>query len=140
MNHGWIALFALSLAVIVPPAQTLAFPESSLRSLAVKTVAPEYPASSVKAGASGISVADVVAAQTGVVQAVEILEAPDQAIADAVRAALTQWKFPVGVFPIQGKLTFYFRIEKGKGRVFDPQEHARRAENRAAFSAGNLHA
>lgn len=122
MNRDWIAHSALALAVVVPQAQTLTFPETSLRRLAVTPVAPEYPASSVKAGASGIAVADVIAAQTGVVQSVEILEAPDQAIADAVRAALTRWKFPAGSFPIQGKLTFYFRVEKGKGRVFDPQE------------------
>ncbi len=122
MNRDWILHSALALAVVVPRAQTLAFPETSLRRLAVTSVAPEYPASSLEAGASGIAVADVIAAQTGVVQSVEILEAPDQAIADAVRAALTRWKFPAGSFPIHGKLTFYFRIEKGKGRVLDPQD------------------
>jgi hypothetical protein len=112
----------LTLAMVAAQSPRMTTSETSLRRIAVTAVTPEYPASSVRSGVSGIAVADVVAAPTGGVQSIEILEAPDQAIADAVRAAINQWKFPATVYPTQAKLTFYFRIEHGKGRVLHPQD------------------
>jgi rhodanese-related sulfurtransferase len=116
------ALAVLTLAMVAAQAPAAKTAEMSLRRAAVTSVTPEYPASSVKAGVSGIAVADLIAAATGIVQSIEVLEAPDQAIADAVRAALNQWKFPAAPFPMQAKMTFYFRIEQGKGRVLNPQD------------------
>ncbi len=115
-------LAVLTLAMVAAQAPAAKTAEISLRRLAVTSVTPEYPASSIKAGVSGIAVADLVAAATGGVQSVEVLEAPDQAIADAVRAALNQWTFPAAPFPMQAKMTFYFRIEQGKGQVLNPQD------------------
>ncbi len=103
-------------------AQTGKTSEVTLRRMALTSVTPTYPASSVKAGLSGIAVADLVTAPAGDVQSVEILEAPDPAIGEAVRAALGQWKFPAMPRPMQAKMTFYFRIEQGKGRVVSPQD------------------
>jgi rhodanese-related sulfurtransferase len=123
MNSGWIALSALALAVMAPQARTILASEGGLRQMALTSVTPSYPASSVKAGVSGVAVAAVVTSTTkGGAPAVEILEAPDQAIGDAVREALGKWTFPVWTYPMEGKLTFYFRVEQGKGRVLNPQD------------------
>ena len=119
MSNTFAVVMMTVVAAQTPVAKTA---EISLRQMAVTSVTPEYPASSVKAGVSGIAVADVIAAATGIVQSIEVLEAPDQAIADAVRAALNQWKFSAFRYPMQAKLTFYFRIEQGKGRVLNPQD------------------
>jgi hypothetical protein len=96
--------------------------EVGLRQMASTTVTPSYPATSVKAKTAGVAVADVTAPVAGGAPAVEILEAPDEAIADAVRAALAGWTFPTLRFATSARLTFYFRIENGKGRVLNPQD------------------
>lgn len=103
--------------------------ESSVRRVATAKVVPTYPPSSIKAGATGVAVASIVSDLTGAVTTVDILEAPDSAIAEAVRAALKQWKVPpVTVMGRQermgvtGKVTYYFRIVDGRGRVLDPFE------------------
>ena len=123
MNNAWIALSAVALAVAAPHAQTLGATEIGLRRAALTSVTPSYPASSVKAGVSGIAVAAVVTSTVaGGAPSVEVLEAPDQAIADAVREALGKWTFRVLQWPMRAKVTFYFRIEQGKGRVLNPQD------------------
>lgn len=60
---------------------------------------------------------------------VTILEAPDEAIADAVRAALLAWKIPAVTVSgrsepmgVRGKITVYFRIANGRRRVLNPDE------------------
>jgi hypothetical protein len=65
----------------------------------------------------------------GRIEKVEILEAPDPDIATAVRAAVTRWVVPwqsrpagEPARPRTGKLTFYFRIVDGAGRVFNPED------------------
>jgi Rhodanese-like domain len=114
---------ALPLSLGTAPQQRVATTsEVGLRQMAVTTVTPSYPEESVKAGTSGVAVAGVAAAAAGGAPTVEILEAPDAAIADAVRAALSKWKFPPVQFATSARLTFYFRIEQGKGRVLNPQE------------------
>ena len=113
----------LALAAMAAQAPTLKATEIGLRRAALTSMTPSYPASSVKAGVSGIAVAAVVTSTAaGGAPSVEVLEAPDQAIADAVRGAVGQWAFPVLQWPMQGKVTFYFRIEQGKGRVLNPQD------------------
>ena len=116
------ALAALTLAVVFTQAPVATTSEIGLRSMVLTPVLPSYPAGSVQAGASGVAVAEIVATATGGVQSVEILEAPDAAIGQAVRAALNQWTFPASSFAKQAKITFYFTIEKGRGRVLHPQD------------------
>jgi len=101
---------------------TVTTSEVGLRQMAVTTVTPSYPEGSVKAGISGVAVADVAASVEGGAPAVEILEAPDERIAAAVREALGKWKFPPFQYGMSSRVTFYFRIEGGKGRVLNPQD------------------
>ena len=123
MGNALIALSALALALATPQTRTIGAAEGGLRQMALSSVMPSYPASSLAAGTSGVAVAAILTSTTaGGAPTVEILEAPDPAIADAVRAALAKWTFAVFQYPMQGKLTFYFRIEQGKGRVVNPQD------------------
>jgi hypothetical protein len=104
------------------PTPTATTSEVGLRMRAITTVTPSYPEASVKAGISGVAVAEVVASVEGGAPAFEILEAPDERIAAAVREALGKWKFPALQYATSSRVTFYFRIENGKGRVLNPQD------------------
>jgi len=100
--------------------------EKGLRGLAVNPVKPIYPAASLKANASGVAISDVNVDLEGR-PAVEIVEAPDEHIAAAVKSAVSGWTFkPLisqgSAIRVQSKLTFYFRIINGKGSVFNPEE------------------
>jgi rhodanese-like protein len=123
-----IAFAALTLAAqssasgATQPTPTATTSEVGLRMSAITTVTPSYPEASVKAGISGVAVAEVVASVEGGAPAFEILEAPDERIAAAVREALGKWKFPALQFATSSRVTFYFRIEGGKGRVLNPQD------------------
>lgn len=97
--------------------------EGVLRRLAQHSVIPEYPQVSRKKGATGVAVAELVTDVTGSVRDVTVLQAPDEAIAEAVAAAVRQWRFaPRKVrgqaVPLVGKLTFYFR-QRGKAFVVE---------------------
>jgi hypothetical protein len=105
--------------------------ESGIRRVATHKLIPLYPAASIAKGTSGVSVASIVSGLEGTVTSVAILEAPDEAIADAVRAALLSWKIPpvtiggadrIESMGVRGKVTFYFRITGGRGRVFHPED------------------
>lgn len=103
--------------------------ESGLRLSATHKPLPTYPAASIAKGTSGVSVATVVSGPEGNVTSVTILEAPDEAIGEAVRAALLAWKIPPvtrvgrsGASGLRAKVTFYFRITGGRGRVFHPEQ------------------
>lgn len=104
--------------------------EGSLRKMAIKTVMPTYPADSIKRGSTGVSVSQLIFDEAGVVIKVDILEAPDKSISDEIKKALQQWTFKPTRWKdengpptkIQGKLTFYFVIEKGQARVENPKQ------------------
>jgi TonB family protein len=103
--------------------------ERLLRQRVVVSDKPIYPSSSISAGAEGVAVSSVLVGADGLVQNVEILESPDRAIEEAVRKALEAWVFRApessgesGPRRMQGKITFYFRIEGGCGRVLSPDE------------------
>jgi TonB family protein len=103
--------------------------ESSIRRVATNKVLPDYPPGSIAAQRSGVAVAAIVSDTEGRVSSITVLESPDAAIGQAVRAALGQWKVPptqVAGRPerigLSGKITFYFRITNGRGRVFHPEE------------------
>jgi len=96
---------------------------------ATKTVRPAYPAASVAAGRQGVAVASIVGAADGLMERVDVLEAPDSRVAEAVRNALMQWVFePLTVegeserLRIQGKVTFYFLLDDGVPRVLGSPE------------------
>jgi len=101
--------------------------EAGMRQLARRAPAPVYPASSIANKNTGVAVAQVLVTN-GRDENVNILEAPDEEIGRAVRAAVAKWEFgsvvTVGTTPKQarGKLIFYFRLVNGTPRVLTPQE------------------
>lgn len=123
------ALVVLLSGAAAVHAQGVGVSESSMWRMADRQPMPVYPPASVQQRHSGVVVAFVVATPAGPVVRVDILEAPDPDIAAAVKAALMQWTFkPVTVsgrpepYGGQGKLTFYFRIANGAGRVLSPNQ------------------
>jgi TonB family protein len=101
--------------------------ETALRAAAEVTPMPKYPNRSQQQGHSGVAVASIVVGPDGIVQRVEMLQAPDDDIGREVRAALMQWRFrPVTVVgdptpqQVTGKITFYFVIVSGQGQVENP--------------------
>lgn len=96
-----------------------------LRKNASNTVAPDYPAESKRRGAKGVAVTQLEIDEKGDVAKIEVLEAPDPHIEEAVIKAVRQWKFPSVTVKgkprrVIGKLTFYFVIERGKATVRSP--------------------
>ncbi|MGH9397559.1 MAG: TonB family protein [Terriglobia bacterium] len=103
------------------------FVELVLRNRATKQVMPVYPPKSEKLGHSGVAVGQVTVDHGGRVSAVQILQAPDDAIRKAVAKALQNWTFrpeTIHGVPIEftGELTFYLVIKNGKGMVLNPNQ------------------
>ena len=101
--------------------------EGGLRRSAIMAPTPEYPRASIATKAAGVAVAEVIFGADGKTRTVDVLEAPDAHIAEAVRTAVAKWTWrPVTISgrPEQhagrGKLTFYFRVVNGQGRVTSP--------------------
>lgn len=132
---GVVAMFgvcALDVAVVSQSAQQsgqrnpqfrrMLLDDKGLRRQATHAPAPFYPAESFKKKVTGVAVAAVTADASGKTERVEILEAPDEAIAQAVRGAIGQWSYkPMGL-PMTGQLIFYFHIKEGRGTVSSPEE------------------
>ena len=101
------------------------------RGLARVRLRPEYPELSRNRGTTGVAVAEVAATEEGRVDRVDILEAPDAHIGDAVAGALAQWEIEPPVDddgqPIRlgAKLFFYFVLDDGEGFVRSPEEMLR---------------
>lgn len=105
--------------------------EPALRWSAVDVMVPSYPTASIIRGSSGVAVATVQVGAEGRVRRVDVEQAPDSDIADAMRAAVAKWTFtPISVAgsdvkrPLLGKVTFYFVLQNGRGSVFNPTEMA----------------
>jgi rhodanese-related sulfurtransferase len=103
--------------------------EWGLRSRAKASPMPAYPRESLAEKISGVAVAAVLFGVDGKLASIDILEAPDEHMAAAVRDAVERWNVPGAQVmgrdersPIQGKLTFYFQVRNGKGVVLDPDE------------------
>lgn len=110
-------------------AQVARTTELRLRAAATVSPLPEYPGASLKKNVGGVAVAAVRIGVDGRVEEVVILEAPDEHIAEAVRMAVTRWVVPSRMGPAgetarprTGKLTFYFQIANGGGRVRNPAD------------------
>ena len=102
---------------------------SRIQGLATTRVMPEYPGSSVDKKVEGVAVVEILTDVDGRVARADVLEAPDMAIAEAVRSAVLQWRIEAPqVFGsperrrAQAKLTFYFRIRDGRGVVLEPYD------------------
>ncbi|MFN2407673.1 MAG: energy transducer TonB [Pyrinomonadaceae bacterium] len=103
-------------------------PERTLRKFAKVVVMPNYPEDSKRKGSQGVAVALLNIDEEGTVKRVEILEAPDESIGDAVIKATQMWKFqPVTedstgkAIRLSGKLTFYFKIVAKAAFVENPR-------------------
>ena len=102
--------------------------EQSSRSLALVKPTPLYPGGSIENGVSGVAVAEILVNNDGLVDHVNVLQAPDLSIREAVRNALAKWEFmkvtpeeyPDGI-SFSSKLTFYFELENGQGFVRNPE-------------------
>jgi TonB family protein len=100
--------------------------ERGFRLEAQRKVMPAFPDEALKAGAQGVVVLSLYQDAEGLAAKIKVLESPHPAISEAAIKAVEQWKwrrFVKGGIgrPVQGKLTFYFIIENGSGRVEDPR-------------------
>ena len=69
------------------------FSEDLLRRGVIKAVMPEFPEDAVKRKVKGKAVAFVVVNEEGAVNSVEVTEAPDAVLKQAVIDAVRQWKY-----------------------------------------------
>lgn len=105
--------------------QTIKVGSSVFRGSVSSFVLPQYPDKSTRAKVQGVAVASVLVETNGSVLSVDVLEAPDSLIGDAVRLAVRRWRFrPFVVLDAParalGRLVFYFKIVDGKGEVAEP--------------------
>jgi rhodanese-related sulfurtransferase len=103
--------------------------EFTIRRLATNKPLPAYPPESVAKKRAGVAVAAIRSDASSRVIEARILEAPDEAIGVAVRDALLTWVIPPTMVAgrpepqgISGKVTFYFQIVGGRGRVSNPED------------------
>jgi len=109
--------------------QRLTVSEWGLRQAANFAPMPEYPRESLRAKVVGVVVAAVAFGSDGRLKSLEILESPDALTGTAVRNAVSRWTVlsPHGAdrganYVLEGKLTFYFRLQNGEGQVVDPDQ------------------
>ncbi len=84
-------------------AQEVNVGEWGLRGSAEISPMPEYPRESLAAKVVGVAVAEVAFAPNGILEIVNVLQAPDEHTAAAVRAAVSRWKLPAGVTGPRGE-------------------------------------
>ena len=90
---------------------------------------PAYPAASLTKSSQGVTVSEVRVDEKGAVVDVIVLEAPDDAIKQSVRNTLRRWRFEPTVVEgkpirVRGKITVYFSIKDGVGRVQKAEDRA----------------
>ncbi len=126
-------LAAIPRLAIAPPltgAQTpleVKVGETALRSLAVKKVMPSFPESRLVNDKTGVVVVFVVVDEEGKVFHSNVREAPAPALGEAAEAAVKQWTFRSTTVAgrsarVEGQLTFYYVIERGRGIFRNPGE------------------
>jgi len=102
--------------------------EQTLRKQATIAPKPTFPPSAVKAKSNGPAVASVIAGVNGQFTLVDVVQAPDNAIRDAVVDALRQWRVtPVKIKDqareMSTRLVFYFHFINGQTPlVLNPDE------------------
>ena len=127
-----------------PPLPAAKTSQTAIEDLALRKPYPRYPARSLENGATGVAVASIRLGPDGRMDQVDVLEAPDADIADALRDALEHWTLPRALFEehprglhkLSATMVFYFLIEAGEGRVVSgPFLAAERAAGQAAAGA-----
>jgi len=108
------------IARTVTPRPVSRLAEVELWRQAISAPFPTYPANALKRGVGGVVVARVAVAREGRVAAVDVLEAPDETLAVAVRTGLMRWRFATANRSVEGKATFYFSVMNGRGEVLAP--------------------
>jgi len=106
--------------------------EVGMRWTASDAPKPTYPKTAIDKQLTGVVVVSVIVAEDGRVATLFVMESPDPLLASAVREAVQRWKFRSQSHPgpngtemktrMEGKLTFYFRIDHGIGQVLNPEE------------------
>ena len=125
---GSFRLLTLILLLGLPPlllAQST--PEYFLRQKARHVVMPHYPENSISNETSGVAVVSLLVDKQGKTAETEVLQAPDDKIAESVVHAVLQWTFEPTVnhrgelIQVRSKLTFYFVLnEDGGALVLNP--------------------
>lgn len=127
----WIIFCFLGFLLPSSSAQTtlsVVTTEKGLRSLATKTVIPEFPAGAFKLHQFGVAVAQVHLEPSGAIRSINILEAPSSAIATSMEEAINGWTFRPGgthdgrLLAYSGKITYYFLQDRGKALVYSSTE------------------
>lgn len=104
--------------------------EKSIRShQVIKGDPPIYPDDALREKKSGVAVVEILIDDAAHITKITVWEAPTKSIAEAVRKAVSGWQFSRLALKgeskgrsYSGKLTFYFVIESGTGKVYDPDE------------------
>ncbi len=117
-----LAVALLLLLTATSPAAQSRRGEGAFRQGATERVMPVFPAAALERRSAGVVVLQVTAEPNGHVGDVVVLETPDSDIGTAARAAALEWRFPMAARTVQGKLTFYFVIENGRGVVRNPEQ------------------
>jgi TonB family protein len=109
--------------------RTVRLSEMATRGQATSRPKPAYPTSSIAARSAGVVVVAIEGSTEGRIDRVEVLQSPDEAMATAVKGASSNWivspftrGYPPEPVRFATKLTFYFRIVDGQGRVTFPDE------------------
>ncbi len=112
--------------VSLPALQLLWTAPAGIRKIATAAPLPAYPASTLRAGRSGIVAVQVTISAAGRIVESKFLEVLDEATTASVGAALHQWRFKTlreeGIreeWPRQGKLLFQFTVRDGQPVVTD---------------------
>jgi len=128
-------LIILTLLITAQDALSVKVSELILRQLAIRSIKPHYPGTSVKNKNTGVAVAKVQIDQNGKVKTITVVQAPDAAISEEVRTAVRQWTFDIPKDMhlddktgrlLSSTLTFYFKISGSTSVVLEPQLNNRR--------------
>lgn len=138
---GFLACYACSVLTCSQVVQAESKPPSIrvgggvLRSQAMSSTLPDYPAESIRAKVQGPAVAEVAVDTDGSVISVDVLDAPDAFTQRSVSAALVLWRFRPMTYSgrparASGRLVFYFKITRGTPVVVDATSERLRAGRR----------
>ena len=101
--------------------------EINLRKSATSSSPPVYPQTALELNLSGTVVGYTEVSKEGEVTSIEVKESPSEILSEAVKDAVKKWRFNPAkmktsgqAVPIVGELTFYFKIEEGRGVVDYP--------------------
>ena len=126
---SFTTIFGFTGLTQAPKSKVVMVGEDGIRRSASKTVMPDYPEASKKRRSKGVAVVGVQYDGDGTVELVNVLEAPDEEIKNAVSEAVKQWRFRKSTYrgeplSVRGKLTFYFSIDQaGRGKVSNPRQY-----------------